>query len=220
MYSQIVPPLPSYPVFWAAVGGLDVVRMKTNISLRFFRLAVIFLAAYTFARAEDDPQDPRPTQFEVNEKQLRKEIETAEEVPLVAPWDDQKKWEMTDYYPPKGLISEAYKILREAGYDDLVDQGAIYYSVGENKHLLLITSTTSTPILAKYYCLAYDDQSKAPLTPVKVWAKYREVIHKFTNADLDLTTKAKGGAGEPATRSGSNSEGDDKPKPESEGRSR
>jgi hypothetical protein len=195
--------------------------MKTCIPLRFLRLAAILLAASTLARAEDDSQDPGPTQFEVNEAQLRKEIESAKEIDLVPPWNDQTTWKMTDYYPPAERVSEAYKVLRAAGCDDLVDQGAIYYAVGEKKHLLLITSTASTPVLAKYYCVAFDDIGEAPLTPIKVWVKYREVIHKFTNTALDLSKKAEqGGAGQPATRLKSEPEGGDKPQPEAEGRSR
>ena len=64
--------------------------------------------------------------------------------------------------------------------------GALYYSVGEEWHVLIITSKGSSRELAKYFCLAYNSRSKDQIHPDKTWVKFRELVYKNTNAALDL----------------------------------
>ena len=189
--------------------------MKT---IAHFIIATTFgIFSLTATAEESEGQDQR----EKNGEMLRKELSQSKSEPLTPPWEKMNEWKMTDYYPPQEAVNNAYSLLKRAGHKDLMEEGAIYYSVGDGKHVLLITSINSQPDIAKYYCLGFDSNSKTPNVPVKAWVTYKEIIHKFTNVPISITPKAEqAGAGQPATRPETKSEGGDKPQPKSEGRSR
>ena len=158
--------------------------MKTIVH---FIIAASFGLAPLIALAEEPDRQEQQKQVE---EALRKELSQSKSEPLSPPWNKMDEWKMTDYYPPQEAVNNAYSLLKKAGHKDLIEQGAIYYSIGEGRHVLLITSDNSLPNLGKYYCLGFDPSSKTPNIPVKAWVTYKEVIHKFTNVPIPITPKA------------------------------
>lgn len=163
-----------------------------------FIIAASFGALALMAIAEEsDSQEQRDQAGEV----LRKELTQSKPEPLCPPWEKIDEWEMTDYHPPQEAVNNGYALLKKAGHNDLMKEGALYYSVGDGKHVLLVTSENSQPGLGKYYCLGFDSKSKTPNVPVKAWVTYKEVVYKFTHVPIPMESKPeRGAAGEPATR--------------------
>jgi hypothetical protein len=190
-------------------------QMKT---LAHSIIAAIFGISPLIANAEESDGKNRPEQAV---EMLRNELSQSKSEALAPPWDKMDEWKMTDYYPPQEAVNNAYALLKKTGHKDLITEGAIYYSVGDGKHVLLITSDSSQPNMGKYYCLGFDSKSKTPNVPLKAWVTYKEVIHKFTHVPITIAPKAEqGAAGQPATSPESKPENNQKPQPKSEGRSR
>ena len=188
--------------------------MKT-MTIANFIIAVTLGFSALIANAEESDSQKQA------EDVLRKELSLSKSEPLGSPWDKLDEWKMTDYYPPQEAVNNAYALLKKAGHNDLISEGAIYYSIGDDKHVLLITSNKSRHNLSKYYCLGFDSKSKTPNVPVKAWVTYKEVIFKFTHVPIATVAPKveQGGVEQPATAPQSKSKGNKNTKQESNGRS-